>query len=663
MENIDYNHIKIVGIVEAHSNHSKHATINAVGYLDSSWEFFPLSQQQISKTFPSRGCVFAPNFLTKHSDLVGKCIFAGLQLSANDGTDKYVWDRDNGEPDEYGTVITNSSRIVFSENPSRLYVELQLQGYLDLKETTYFRVEKDIYILCPKTLKNYYIEKIPLQTVLSNEDNDIVTPDNEHYVSINGKVEGGTKTYIDIMPDELLKEWFVKNFLAKEWGRLLTAYGPKTQIINDLLALLDKAVLPSPVFASRKGRLSILLTSFLFTFDEIRKLMDFPNLAPTLEKSINNNFEEYLKRIKGKHAEQLETLKLENQILIEQEQANVDTEVSKIKEKVNGANLAFAKETAELEKRKKQFEEELEFQILQIEENKSIIKEQQDTLHSLEENKDSIVNNFGVVKDVMEILSSYPGKSINADTNDNVGEANMIVHNAAIDEYSVLEILEDETVEIGNPVIFVQRLSYYLSLNNRKADIARKLFKFLTYYKAIVVPDNRILHALLKATGRCCYTIQYVTPEWRSFSMLWENGLKELVESCYGQPNMIHYCVLENINLSYLPCYLQPIVDMSIGMCSKFPKTNLTFPSNLRFLLTTTSEEGLPLAQQSIRYFGCLENSSYVIDEEMEFQLQDGKPSESGYLSPSMLLENKEYASIPSTEYLSYLVVKNELYK
>ena len=87
----------------------------------------------------------------------------------------------------------------------------------------------------------------------------------------------------------------------------------------------------------------------------------------------------------------------------------------------------------------------------------------------------------------------------------------------------------------------------------------------MVHYKAILVPDNRIIHSIIKATGRCKYSIQYVTPEWRSFSNVWNNGLNTMIHSCISNPDIIHYYILENINMSYLPCYLQPIVDISMG--------------------------------------------------------------------------------------------------
>lgn len=96
MTDIDYTQFKIVGVVEAQPN-TKHAIINAVGYLGSDWKFTPLSPTEAKQVFPSRGRVFAPGFQDRYKELIGKCIFAGMMPSNNDGADKFIWDRENGD--------------------------------------------------------------------------------------------------------------------------------------------------------------------------------------------------------------------------------------------------------------------------------------------------------------------------------------------------------------------------------------------------------------------------------------------------------------------------------------------------------------------------------------------------------------------------------------
>ena len=80
MTDIDYTQFKIVGVVEAQPN-TKHAIINAVGYLGSDWKFTPLSPTEAKQVFPSRGRVFAPGFQDRYKELIGKCIFAGMMPS------------------------------------------------------------------------------------------------------------------------------------------------------------------------------------------------------------------------------------------------------------------------------------------------------------------------------------------------------------------------------------------------------------------------------------------------------------------------------------------------------------------------------------------------------------------------------------------------------
>lgn len=91
------------------------------------------------------------------------------------------------------------------------------------------------------------------------------------------------------------------------------------------------------------------------------------------------------------------------------------------------------------------------------------------------------------------------------------------------------------------------------------------------------------------------------------------------------------------------------------GLRINFPNTEIIFPDNLRLLLTSTAEEGLPLAQQSIRYFGCLQNDDYTIDEKKENLYSNEKSDKTGYLKADMLKNMRSISPIPSNEYLSYI--------
>ena len=206
---------------------------------------------------------------------------------------------------------------------------------------------------------------------------------------------------------------------------------------------------------------------------------------------------------------------------------------------------------------------------------------------------------------------------------------------------------------------FEKRLAFFLVENNRSPDISKKILGYLVHYKCILVPDNRIILSILKATGKCKFNIQYVNPDWQSFAHVWANGLNAIVNCAFEEKDVMHYYIIQNSNMSYLPCYLQPIIDMCIGMRKYFPHTRTSFPDNLRVLLTITSEEGLPLAKQSLKNIGCLTCKDYTLDVNNENAISSKKPDIAGYISKSKLSE-MAYTQIIDSDYLSYIKEDDE---
>lgn len=648
MTDIDYTQFKIVGVVEAQPN-TKHAIINAVGYLGSDWKFTPLSPTEAKQVFPSRGRVFAPGFQDRYKELIGKCIFAGMMPSNNDGADKFIWDRENGMPDEYGTVIINGLANEIDENPDKTYKNLKTNGRLDNTSPTYLCILSKLYLIDPDNIKKYYITEMDLHFVKNANHESFVTYDHTHYVLIGNHLDGPTRA-IDIMPDSILRDWLIKEFLVKEWSQALNSKS-LDEIENGLIGLISKSILHKPVLKSRINRLSSMLELFVFSYEEMTNFLTLPTLKRTIDKSIEINSEKFIEKTKSKYAKELENLKETNRLLIEKEHTNAADVISKIHRKIEEANAEFNANNEELNKKAKLAEEIIALQLTKIEEYKTAIEELENTLHSIEDNKEHIINDFAVIKDVMQIIVSQKTKQAIL-PHPTFQKTN---NNAPTDFGETIESLNDESEEIKLPQTFKTRLEFYLTKNNRKTEIAKKIGQYMVHYKAILVPDNRIIHSIIKATGRCKYSIQYVTPEWRSFSNVWNNGLNTMIHSCISNPDIIHYYILENINMSYLPCYLQPIVDISMGLRINFPNTEIIFPDNLRLLLTSTAEEGLPLAQQSIRYFGCLQNDDYTIDEKKENLYSNEKSDKTGYLKADMLKNMRSISPIPSNEYLSYI--------
>ena len=118
--------------------------------------------------------------------------------------------------------------------------------------------------------------------------------------------------------------------------------------------------------------------------------------------------------------------------------------------------------------------------------------------------------------------------------------------------------------------------------------------------------------SVIYATGRCRYITSYVSVSWKSFSDLWENGLVQIIDSCKRNPQDIHYLVLRNINLSYTPNYLQPLLDAQRGFVNTLPNSSEVYPANLKVLMTATEDDVIPLTKDSLQYIGCVSKKDFT---------------------------------------------------
>lgn len=128
----------------------------------------------------------------------------------------------------------------------------------------------------------------------------------------------------------------------------------------------------------------------------------------------------------------------------------------------------------------------------------------------------------------------------------------------------------------------------------------------LSLHNVVLFPDNKTLLATMQATRRCRYVVSYVGVYWKSFNNLWESGLSVIINEAINNPDLIHFLVLRNINMSYIPCYLQPILDMESGLIKYYPGTELEFPENLRILCTRVKETVIPVTEASLEGVGCI---------------------------------------------------------
>lgn len=644
MDKIDIINNKVVGIVERQMG-SNHCSINVVGYLDQQWSFHPLNSRESIVLFPSRGKVFAPNFIQYYSNLVGKCIYAGMMYSKNDGRDYLVWDRNNGLPEEYGTTIINAGGI-FTDKSSEnsIYNVLKEKGFIDIKKgKKYLKVGKFIYVIEPNILKDYFVYQYDFSSAKLNST--IVGADNNLYLI--GELKGTPRT-IDVMPDSILIDWLIKNFMCKEWAKIQEATSPDV-VSSELKTLMINSKSNKSILSDkRKERIQKLLSSYIFNYREMMSLSQLPILKESLDQSVQKHCQDFIFKANLGFREELEKQKKKYEDEIENERQKASETIKKIKEEVEFAELDAQIEIEKLESKKKSAEEKCREKEGQIEEFDNLISERQNRLSDLDEKKDEIIKGFGVIKDVIQMMGNHSTASSSITNQLNISSADVSI-----------DSINDEEEEIKQPFDFEKRLAFFLMENNRSPEISKKILGYLVHYKCILVPDNRIILSILKATGKCKFNIQYVNPDWQSFAHVWTNGLDAIVNCAFEEKDIMHYYIIQNSNMSYLPCYLQPIMDMCIGMRNYFPNTTTSFPDNLRVLLTITSEEGLPLAKQSLKNIGCLTYKDYTIDINNENAISSKKPNIAGYISKSKLAE-MAYTHIIDSDYLSYIKEDDE---
>lgn len=630
---MDIENLKIVGIAEPLG--PQNARVYVVGYLDESWKFNSLTHSQAEDIFPTEGRIFAPHLQDRRPELVNKCIYLGVQPSKNAGKDTYVWDWHNGRAEEYGISIISAKKVIPTDIEHSF---TELKAKYD-KDGAYFIYEDNCVYRIDENIDKHYLSHWKFVDLIKSNPDNFVTADNKHYFMLRDEITLKPK-YVDIMPNKVLRFWISTGALAKNWLELLSGGNAETlkKAIQEVVSGVKG--IPRSVIESRFDRVSEIIDDFTLSYEKLKILASSSSMVNLIERSVEANYQHFISEEGSKYAKKYESLKLENEQKIDEAKDVADKEVAQIRQLTEEAKAEYDKSKSQLKADEELMKRELQEQSSKIDINNALIKQQKKQLASLEENRESVIKNFGVVKDVLSLINA-PAKWRNNNDVDSF-------------PYSV-NVIDAETEECKEVTTFRLRLSNYLESNNRNSEISKKLFGLLSGYDILLLPDERIITSLLNATGACAYTIFNVTPEVRSFETIWNSGLEEIVKLSLKEANLLHFFVMQNINTSYTACYLQPIVNMVTGLSSTFPGTDIKFPENLRIILSPGEEDVLPLAKQNIKYFGCLTKKDYSLDAHIEGLFQPLEPDGNGYFSASQLQKFRETAPLISSDYISYI--------
>ena len=257
----------------------------------------------------------------------------------------------------------------------------------------------------------------------------------------------------------------------------------------------------------------------------------------------------------------------------------------------------------------------------------------EESINRLEERKERIIEDFSVVKEVLGVGSHSSAPILQAE---NVTIEDLDIASDAIPVYQA----------------FIKSLENALKTNRLTYSMATDIGNQIALYKIMLVPDVAIAKVIAIASMKCRYALEYVSATWKSFADLWQNGLGQMVEECYRNEDIMHFLFLQNINLTYLPNYMMPLIDIQRDIVSMFPGVNKKFPANLRIICTLANDDVMPLAENCIKHMGCIDRS---IEKDFYGRIEIPEDTNIGYLTPKVLEEaGKSLKNIPNY-YKSYL--------
>lgn len=589
---MDYLNYTLVGIPKTmgHDTLTSNAKIAPIGYIENG-VYHPFMKDVKNDIFGPSGEVFAFKFFDKYPKLLGTTISFHVLPNINlEGKDRYVWNFKK-ETCAFGIEAKKYPVGTLSLNDSA--VNNLFIGKQTLKEGDV------IYAVCDNYL--YRIIK-SLSDKGYIECWDMKQPD-----FINSIHDGKERVIIlrepsippmllDKMSNAAIMAWFLQ--LAKKAYPELADVIKENQItIRKIIPFLEPLNIPQEIMNNRLRKVFKILDNISITKDQLEDLATTPIFKDLIRRSIDEYKQDFFEQSKTEINEKFDLYK-----------KSIDSQKKEIEETV--------------QKKEKELKDVVE----KIVKAKKDLEDQKTLLKTISERKDALLSDFDIIKEVIQYTS---------------------VSQNSIQRTSVnVERYDKELKPIIDVDDFNLRLSYYMSIHGIKCS-SSVLTSLLANYKILLVPDNRMPQAIIEASGNCSYIVDYVGVKWCDASPVFED-LKIITQECENNPTNVFYFVLRNMNMSYLPCYLQPLLDIISGVCSYYSDTKMKYPDNLRIIGTITSEPGMPLSVHCLKEIGCFPKSK-VKDADA---IMEEPPS--GYLTMEIL--NDETVLDAENYYKEYVV-------
>lgn len=575
MASFDYHIHPVIGTLSINES-SGHGYIRVLGYMDAG-AFIRFTFKEAEDIFQPIGEVFAHLIQRDYYGFNGALVSLFVKPNENEkGKNSFVWDKDDAV-ELAGSAIERIDDVL-SNDGGRNFDILSSKGLIGKDSDVFVRSENKLCFI--KSGSDSRL--IPFCQI--NESLPIVEWNSASYY-IGGNlphIDG----QIDITSNEQLVDWYLRTIKA-DWEDIQKGSG-KVALKAAKDALIAMKNLPANIAESRYARLQTLTDTYVISRDNLKTISAAPWLKPTVDAAIKQFKDDYIDVVLSENEQELEKLKASHRTALNEEITKHNQEVVALHESTQKIEAQCKEKIESLNSQVAQAQNKLDSIQSALDDKKRTLSEAQQSLETISERKDSIIQDFQVVKDVLGISERRQEFTLN---------------NPAAIKISELS-LSDKRFPFYKG--YENNLEKCLNLYKVSVPSITELANQHAAYKVLLLPNMELAMSMVAAAGKSFYHIAYTSVAWKSFNDVWVSGLSQMVAHCGVFPEIIHYYVLRNINLSCLSNYLQPLADLQEGYLTTFPNSDIQFPDNLRMILTISDEDLIPMSSKVLRAFGCI---------------------------------------------------------
>jgi hypothetical protein len=317
-----------------------------------------------------------------------------VRQSNNDGPEKYVWDW-NGEVVEFGRRIY-TIKAAFSNDGQSNYDILKNNNLLDVDEERLIYCENRIYQFNPnsdeRVIKFWEVSSLYIETI------DGI----KYCIGTSFPKHDGL---LDITNDDQLANWYLSKVVKKNWAEITQckSFRNLEGFLVELLATLKN--LDEPTLQSRLNRLRRINSSLSISFESLKEISEAPWFGDVVRKSIAEERVQLLEYLSKENDTELKKIKEGYSLELLRLEEEQSKEINELRQKFDETlNIFYEKECA-VEKRLKEKSIELDLLDESANEKKLLLTTLENSIATLNERKTSIIQDFSVIKEVLNATS------------------------------------------------------------------------------------------------------------------------------------------------------------------------------------------------------------------------------------------------------------------